>query len=268
MRLAAGAFSVALIAGFVLVALAIWKPWKVTPPYAAQPVAEAPAAAVDGALRKAIKGYVGLSTDPEGGVRLTLSDAGSFDAAAKVAGEVWTKVAREDGRDLPRFSIVEAAAQPEDLDTAFAKMRDVLTLPNVVFLDLDEARGCIRVGIATAAAAAGVASFAGAHGVSQSVVKTVVMPRIKRVLDLQDEFRPTMGGLQIQFRPDFLHVGTCSLGLPTWSFERGTYGFLTASHCTDGTQGAMNGSAFSQRGGRFNWGDKIGGRPSTSRCST
>jgi len=274
--LAAGSVCLAILAGFVVVALAIWKPWKVTPPYAVQPVAEAPAAAVDAALRKAIKGYVGLSTDPEGGVRLTLSDAGSFSAAAKIAGEVWTKIANDDGRGLPRFSIVEAAAEPEDLKTAFTKMRDVLTLPNAVFLDLDEACGCIRVGIATAAAAAGVASFATAQGVSQSVVKTAVVPRIKRVLDLQDEFRPTMGGLQIQFKPDFFHVGTCSLGLPTWSFRRGEYGFLTASHCTD-AQGAMNGSAFSQRGGRFNWGDKIGRETldlalfdtkANSRCAT
>jgi hypothetical protein len=127
-----------------------------------------------------------------------------------------------------------------------------------VFLDLDEACGCITVGIASAAAAGGVANFASTHVVSQGLVKTVVVPRIKRVLDLQDEFRPTMGGLQIQFKPDFFHIGTCSLGLPTWSFRRGNYGFLTASHCTDGTQGAMNGTAFSQRGGRFNWGDKIG----------
>lgn len=228
------------------------------PPDAVQPVVQASAAGVDAALRDAIKGYVGLSTDQEGSVRLTLSDASSFDAAAKMAVEVWTKVARQDGRRLPRFTMVEAAAQPEDLNTAFAKMRDVLTLPNVVFLDLDEARGCITVGIATASAAVEVASFAAAHGVSPSVVKTVVTPRIKRVLDLQDEFRPTMGGLQIQFKLGQSLIGNCSLGLPTWSFNRGKYGFLTASHCTEGTQGGMMGTWFSQRGGRWFWGDKIG----------
>lgn len=251
------ALAVAITLASVVLAACISapEPSKVNPPPpdAVQPVAQATAAAVDAALRNAIKGYVGLSTDPESGVRLTLSDAGSFDAAAKIAGEVWTKVARQDGRGSPRFTIVEATAQPEDLNTAFAKMRDVLTLPNVVFLDFDEARGCITVGIATAAAAAEVASFAAAHGVSQSVVKTAVVPRIKRVLDLQDEFRPTMGGLQIQS-----NGGTCSLGLPTWSFMRGKYGFLTASHCTEGKQGEMKGTWFAQRGGRWFWGDKIG----------
>jgi hypothetical protein len=223
-----------------------------------RPIVQAPAAAVDAALRDGIKGYVGLSTNPKSGVRITLFDAANSDAAVKVARKAWTKAVHQDGRGLPRFSIVEAAAGPEDLNTAFAKMRDVLTLPNVVFLDLDEACGCITVGVAIAAAAAGVASFALAHGVSQSVAKTVVVPRIKRLLDLQDEFRPTMGGMQIQFKPASNLVGNCSLGLPTWSFKRGTYGFLTASHCTEGTQGEMKGTPFSQRGGRIFWGDKIG----------
>lgn len=256
------ALAVAITSASVVLAACVSTPKRSKvnppPPEAVQPVAQAPVAAVDAALRNAIKGYVGLSTDPESGVRLTLSDAGSFDAAAKIAGEAWTKVTRQDGRGLPRFTMVEAAAQPEDLNTAFAKMRDVLTLPNVVFLDLDEACGCITVGVATAAAAAEVASFAAAHDVSQSVVKTVVTPRIRRVLDLQDEFRPTMGGLQIQFKPGQFLIGTCSLGLPTWSFNRGKYGFLTASHCTEGTQGGMMGTWFSQRGGRWFWGDKIG----------
>ena len=177
--LAAGAVCLAVLAGIVVAVLAVWTPWESTPspPYEMQPVAQAPAAAVDAALHEAIKGYVGLSADPEGGVRLTLSDVGSFGDAPKVAREAWTKVVREDGRDLPRFSMVEAAAEPEDLNAAFTKMRDVLTLPNAVFLDLDEACGCITVGIATAATAAEVASFATAHGVSQGVVKTAVMPR-------------------------------------------------------------------------------------------
>src|SRR5207249_3050971 len=90
------------------------------------------------------------------------------------------------------------------------------------------------------------------------VVKTMLTPRIRRVLDLQDEFRPTMGGLQIQFKPGSSLVASCSLGLPTWSFNRGKYGFLTASHCTEGKQGEMKGTWFAQRGGRWFWGDKIG----------
>lgn len=248
-----------ILAGFALVALAIWEPWKTKPPYAVQPVAQTPAAAVDAALRDEIEGYVGLSTDPEGGVvRLTLADVASFGAAAKVAREVWTKVVRQDGGDLPRFAIVEAAAGPEDLNASFANMRDVLTLPNVVFLDLDEACGCITVGIATAATAAQVASFATAHGVSQGVVKTVITPPIKRTLELTDQFRPTMGGVQIQFDVNSTTIGNCSLGLPVWSYTRQTYGFLTASHCTAGTQGAMLHTPLQQNGADLNEEDQIG----------
>jgi hypothetical protein len=259
------AILVALAIALVLVALAAFtyasRSSKATsPPYPAQPVAQTPASAVDAALRKAIDGYVGLSTNPEGNVvRLTLSDSNGSGAATKLAGEVWTRVVRKNGGDLPRFAIVEAAAGPEDLNAAFANMRDVLTLPDTVFLDLDEACGCITVGIATAAAAAQVASFATAHGVSQGVVKTVMTPPIRRVLNLQDEFRPTMGGVQIQFDVNSTTIGNCSLGLPVWSFNRGTYGFLTASHCTAGPQGVLLLTPFAQRGGRtVNGGDKIG----------
>src|SRR5439155_1921524 len=160
---------------------------------------------------------------------------------------------RQDGRGLPRFTYIKAAAAPEELDSAFAKMRDVLTLQDVVFLDLDEARGCITVGIATAAAAAEVANFAAAHGVSPSVVKTELTPRFKRMLNLQAKFRPTMGGMQISFPG-----GGCTLGLPTWSFSRGTYGFLTASHCTQVAVGTT-GTNFGQPGsGGLFWPDKIG----------
>jgi len=225
------------------------------PPHSALPPESLPAAAVDAALRTVVRSYVGLSLDHEGAVRLALADASEFDAAAGIAREAWVKAQRKEVHErLLRFTFLQAPAGPADLRDAFSKMRDVLTLPNVVFLDLDEACGCITVGIAEASAASQVVSFATKHGVSQALLSTVVTPRVVRLQGLQDQYRPTMGGVQIQNRS----AASCTLGLPTWSFSRGKYGFLTASHCTEGPQGEMRGSAIYQRGGHWLGGDRIG----------
>src|SRR5262249_34889823 len=73
---------------------------------------------------------------------------------------------------------------------------------------------------------------------------------------LQGTFRPTMGGAQIEFVDS--GVFSCSLGLPVVAFSTGTAGFLTASHCTSGAPGAMNGTWLYQPGGSEYSNDKIG----------
>jgi len=227
------------------------------PPPAASPSAEPlPPAAVDAALRSSFESsYVGLSVAPGGAVRLTLTHARDFDAAAGIARTAWVKSSAGGVREaLPEFTFVQAAASPMDLNDAFGRMRDVLTLPGVVFLDLDEACGCITVGVSQPSAAPAVASFAASRGVAEGIVRTVATPPVVRLQALRDEYRPTMGGVQIQNGSR----ATCTLGLPTWSFRRGKYGFLTASHCTEGLQGEMQGTWIAQRGGRWFWGDKIG----------
>jgi len=215
----------------------------------AEPPREAPTGAVDGVLRTTFKSYVGLSTDEEGAVRLTLAEASEFASAVALAKETWVRATRDEvGRTFAaRFTFVQASAGPEELSDAFTKMRDVLTLAKVIFLDLDEACGCIMVGVVDAATAAQVGVFATQHGVPQTLVKTAITKRIVRLQSLTGSLRPTMAGVQVENR----RTMQCTIGLPTWSFNLGKYGFLTASHCTEGPQGGSGGTRFYQPGGSF-----------------
>jgi hypothetical protein len=232
------------------------KPTGQPPPEAAES-APSPLAAVDVVLRSSFKEYVGLSLDAKGTVFLTLSRGADLDATANLARETWMKASGRELREyLPHFDFVEAVATPEELHSAFARMRGVLTLEDVVSVDMDEACGCISVGVARDSAYERVAYFAGKQGISKTWIRTVITPPTIRLLDLQDRYRPTMGGVEIQFRIDANFIGICSLGLPTYSFSTGTRGFLTASHCTGGVQGKMNGTELFQ--GSFTAADKIG----------
>jgi hypothetical protein len=196
----------------------------------AAPLVETPARIADRTLRKTYKSYVGISIDQEGAARLTLADASEFAAAARVGREAWVMAARDGARisEPLRFTFVQAAAGPEELREAFRKMRDVLTLPSVVFLDLDEACGCIMVGILEAAAVSQVASFAAQQGVPQALVRTSITPKPMLMHSLRDSYRPTMAGVQIQNRDKL----QCTIGLPTYSLDRSIYGFLNSSHCS------------------------------------
>ena len=215
------------------------KPTEQPPPEVVEPVAS-PIGATDAALRESFKEYVGLRISGEKTVFLTFAKGANLDAAANLAREVWVKAAGDGGRRLPHFEFVESVATPEQLHSTFVKMRDVLTLKHVVFLDLDEACGCISVGVENDAAAEQVASFTGNQGISQDWVQTVVTPRIvmqQMPPTLWSHFRPTMGGVQILFPSGNSMISTCSMGLPTYSWTTASFGFLTASHCTRGPRG-------------------------------
>lgn len=202
-----------------------------------------PAAAIDQALRAGIPGYVGLALGAEGEVRLTLSGKGDPAAATSLAQQAWTSALTERGLNSEghlRFQIVPSALGPEDLTAAFTAMRDVLTLPKTVFLDLDETCGCITVAISDPAAESAVMTFATQHGLPAGVVRTVLSAPLVRMARLRDRFRPTIGGIEIT-RSGMI----CSLGLPVFSFEQSRMGFLTASHCTM-RQGGADATVFFQ----------------------
>jgi hypothetical protein len=203
--------------------------------------------AVDAALRERFKEYVGLSVAKEGSVYLTLSKGANLNAAGSLAQEAWIKTAgKERSKDLPAFEFVTAVATRDELNEAFVKMRDVLSLKDVATLDMNEACGCIQVGVIRDSAFERVASFAGKRGIFKDWIRTVLTPPTFRFLNLRDKYRPTMGGVEIQTPLPNNFVGLCTMGLPTFSFATGTAGFLTASHCTEGDQGKMNGTKFFQ----------------------
>ena len=220
--------------------------------------------AIDTSLRGSVQSYVGLSITPRQEIRLTLANPNDFTSARALGTTVLGQASRANpslfNQALGRANVVltQAALGPAQLTDARARMRDVLTIPKVVFLDLDEACGCIAVGVSDLAAQTAVRAFAAQHGVPQNAVNIVRTAPVVRMASLQGAFRPTMGGAQIEFLGGDGSVFACSLGLPGVAFSGGASGFLTASHCTTGTQGAMNGTWLSQPGGAPFWGDKVG----------
>ena len=216
------------------------KPSEQAPPEESKPV-DSPLSATDAALRETFKEYVGLSSNAEGSVFLTFAKGANLDDAANLAREVWTRTEGKEGGKLPNFAFVESMATPEELEEARLQMRDVLSLEDVVFLDLDESCGCIVVGAATREVNSRIASFIKEHGINSRWVKIVEAPKYRLTSDLTDKFRPTMGGQEIR-----TVANSCTLGLPVYSWQMHTDGILTASHCTQGPQGQLWATTFLQ----------------------
>jgi hypothetical protein len=122
-------------------------------------------------------------------------------------------------------------------------LRPVLALPGVVFLDVDETKNRVVIGLEP--------SFQGkslncdrleqqilAAGVPRQAVLLRETARIEPLAGLRDKLRPVPGGVQMVFS-SFL----CTLGFN--AFRGQDFGFVVASHCTD-VLGEVEGTLFSQ----------------------
>lgn len=138
------------------------------------------------------------------------------------------------------------------------QLRDVLAIEGVSFLDADEVAGLVVVGVAHDAARARVVDFVRATQVPSDAWTTESMPMQERMADLQDFFRPLVGGVQIKNDSGpfaFLgFAGICTLGIV--GDRGGVTGFITNSHCTR-VQGGTEGTNFRQSGRDILWGDYV-----------
>src|SRR4051794_8547453 len=94
------------------------------------------------------------------------------------------------------------------LDEYVLKIKNVLNLSSVVFLDANESTNTVDVGISDPAATSAVMNFAGSVGVPSSVVRTVAASPFVLRASVRDRFRPLVGGIEI--RKGLLHA--CTLG--------------------------------------------------------
>jgi hypothetical protein len=108
----------------------------------------------------------------------------------------------------------------------------------VVFVDLDEAANRVLVGVEPGASHANIRALAARLGVPAEALTVRDAEPIHYAAGLQDQVRPVVAGLQINF-PGFL----CSLGFNAVS--NGQNSFVTASHCTT-TQGGVEGTQYWQ----------------------
>jgi hypothetical protein len=108
-----------------------------------------------------------------------------------------------------------------------------MSMPGTVYADNDEARGKLVFGVENANAVAGITRSLIARGLSSDEFVVQVTAPIHQMATLQSEFRPTQGGIQINF-PGFL----CTMGFNV--DHAGGRSFITNSHCTTNQGGVDN----------------------------
>lgn len=115
----------------------------------------------------------------------------------------------------------------------------VLDLPGAVFLDVDEVRNRLRIGIESAAATEPVLQAVAGLGIPRQAVLIEQTEPPEFASTLSDRIRPTLGGLKITNGSN----GVCTMGYNV--LQGGRRGFLINSHCTN-VQGGTEGTTFSQ----------------------
>ena len=136
-------------------------------------------------------------------------------------------------------SVGQLPAQAQQRAAWFNRVApEVLDLPQTVYADDDETTGQLVFGIENSGRARAVQAILARHGVPASAYRIQVTEPIHLVATLQDEHRPTMGGIQIHF-PGFL----CTLGFNVT--HAGGRSFITNSHCTE-NQGGVDDTPYWQ----------------------
>jgi hypothetical protein len=183
-------------------------------------------------LARTIPGFGGLFID--GGVpTVYLTDVGQRGIAERVLGGY----AR--ARGASGIRVLAGRFAYNDLDRWFRDVSyEAFDQGKVVFVDLDEAGNRVLVGVERGSSHANIRALSRRLGVPEEALAVQDADPISRVATLQDQVRPVVAGLQINF-PGFL----CSIGFNAVS--AGQNSFVTASHCTT-TQGGVEGTPYSQ----------------------
>jgi hypothetical protein len=107
-----------------------------------------------------------------------------------------------------------------------AASTEALSLRGTVYVDADESRNRVKIGVERGTPAGQVKAALARMGVPASAAVIEEVEPITNAATLRDRIRPVQGGLQINF-PGFL----CTLG---FNARRGTQrSFITNSHCTE-----------------------------------
>lgn len=128
------------------------------------------------------------------------------------------------------------------------ELRPLLALPGLVYLDVDEARNRVVLGLD--------ATSRGKSLDRDRLERELLFTRVPRqailleeaapvvpLVSLRSKFRPAAGGVQILFPIAPPTYGVCTLGFN--AFRGSVFGFVINSHCT-GVRGEVDGISYSQ----------------------
>ena len=199
---------------------------------------EGPAGSVDDELARMgreIPGFGGLFYDGEGRPNVYVLDPeGAGGAAVKSLGS--------------QVRLRQGDYEFERLLDFRRELRPLLAMPGVVFLDADEARNRVVLGLDATSQGKSLErrrleQRLLATGVPRQAVELVETMPIAPLTGLQSKFRPTPGGVQILFPVAPPLYGVCTLAFN--AYRGGVFGFVINSHCT-GTRGEVDGTQYYQ----------------------
>ncbi|MEM1180502.1 MAG: hypothetical protein AAGM22_19310 [Acidobacteriota bacterium] len=172
-------------------------------------------------MAKAYPGFGGLFHDEEGVVNVYVTgDANRAEIGRLADGEV---------------NFLPAEFAWDELFEVRERISDIMAEPGTVYLDIDEKRNRVVVGISGIGkqAVARKASIAARYGVSEKALELREIEPIQMHVSLRDSRRPVPGGMQITYG-NFL----CTLGFSV--VRNGVNGFITNSHCSTAQGGNQN----------------------------
>jgi hypothetical protein len=236
-------FFVSLVAGTVLFASACSDTTQPTPSSNDTPGLE-PLQQPDDpiALVRGIPGFGGFFFDRDGAPTVYLRDESAR-----------AQVERALGPWLVAEGVRAAALRVRRADYDWASLERwqdratgaALAMRGAVWVDADEARNRVTIGVERGTPAAQVRSAVLRLGVPSNAVVVQEVEPVRLAATLWDRARPAVGGLQINFDPD---PGTpasfvCTLGFN--ATRNGQRSFITNSHCTN-TQGGNESTGYWQ----------------------
>ena len=215
---------VSLVAGTVFLASACSDTTQPTPP-------SGPRAGIDAvqqsddpvALVRAVSGFGGFFLDDDGVPTIYLRDVARHAEAERALGPwLHAQGLGASGLRVRRADFDWASLERWQVDAG----REALAMRGAVWVDADEARNRVTIGVERGTSAAALRSAVARLGVPSGAVVVQEVEPVKLAATLRDRIRPVVGGLQINF-PGFL----CTLG---FNALRGTQrSFITNSHCTN-----------------------------------
>jgi hypothetical protein len=124
-----------------------------------------------------------------------------------------------------------------------AKVDKALSIPEVVFTDLDERTNRLKIGIGPGATREKVEAVIRESGVpSEAIVIEETQP-VRPAASLRDKVRPMPGAVQVEADTGVFAYKICTMGFN--AIRAGVAGFVTNSHCTK-TRGGSEGTDFHQ----------------------
>jgi len=151
----------------------------------------------------------------------------------------------------PDFAEMALAGRVQIAEGVFSfrqlySIKEFLTLnpiPKMVFVDVDERRNRVFVGVEDEDVVADVITILSDKGFPLDAVVVEVVEPVVPLVSLQDMVRPVAGGLQIAFPLNPPYVGVCTFGFV--AIRGGVLGYVTNDHCTS-VSGVVDGTVHHQ----------------------